>query len=303
MNSTDSAFFPHGLPTPRRVPAARTSRTTASRIVDDTWFWGLGRSLDTLREGIALASSRDLNVLIIGETGTGKEFVAHSLHEQRNRRTGRTNATAPLVSVNCGALPENLAESILFGHERGAFTSARERQYGKFELAAKGSLFLDEIQTLPFASQVKFLRVLQSREVDRLGSKEPTPVECQIIAASNIPLELLVRERRFRRDLYYRLNICPLFIPALRQRREDLPVLVKGMLERVARTHNLPVIDISPEAFEALLVYEWPGNLRELEHTLLYASLRAKEVIRKADLPPALTGQLEQYLENGLWDL
>jgi transcriptional regulator with GAF, ATPase, and Fis domain len=150
---------------------------------------------------------------------------------------------------------------------------------------------------------VKFLRVLQSREIDRLGSKESSAVECQVVAATNIPLELLVRQKRFRRDLYYRLNICPLYIPALRQRREDLPMLIKGMLARVRRSHQLPELELSADAFEALLVYEWPGNLRELEHTLLYASLRAREVIRRQDLPAALTGQLEHYLENGSWDL
>lgn len=305
MESTHSVFFPQGIPNPTRPRrlATSTARPSPATVPDESWFWGLGRSLANLRESIEVAAGRDLNILIIGETGTGKEFIASHLHQKRRARLGLVEELTPFVSVNCGALPENLTESILFGHERGAFTSARERQYGKFELSRRGTLFLDEIQTLPVATQVKFLRVLQSREMERLGAKDSTTVECQIVAATNIPLELMVRERKFRRDLYYRLNICPLYIPALRQRREDLPTLIKGMFARVRRAHRLPDLELSPEAFERLLVYDWPGNLRELEHTLLYAGLRANKVIRTKDLPAVLTGQLEQYLENGLWDL
>jgi DNA-binding NtrC family response regulator len=192
-------------------------------------------------------------------------------------------------------------ESILFGHERGAFTSARERQLGKFELARKGTLFLDEVQSLPLSTQSKLLRVLQSREIERLGARQSQLAECQIVLASNVPLEILVQEGRFRRDLYYRLNACPLFLPALRQRREDFPVLMKGLLGRIQRLHGIRPPDIDPEAFEALLTHEWPGNLRELEHALLYACLRCETVIERRHLPPQVTGEHAAYLREGNW--
>ena len=205
--------------------------------------------------------------------------------------------------MNMGAVPEDLAESLLFGHERGAFTSARERQHGKFELARKGTLFLDEIQSASPAVQIKILRALQSKSFERLGSKLSQPVECRIVAATNIPLELLVQRNRFRKDLYYRLNICPLYIPALRNRKQDLPFLVKGLLAKIARDFNCYVTDVSEDTYDIFLSYAWPGNVRELEHTLLYAGLRAKGTILPEHLPDHLTGRLQDYLSEGDWSL
>jgi transcriptional regulator with GAF, ATPase, and Fis domain len=264
------------------------------------WFWGLGPATQDIRDQIKIAARRNLSVLIVGETGTGKEVVAREIHEQR---CPPKHNQQPFLPVNCGAVPESLAESMLFGHERGAFTSARDRQYGKFELAEQGTLFLDEIQNLSQSVQVKLLRVLQAREFERIGGKDTVPVDCQIICASNVPLELLIERGLFRKDLYYRLNACPIYIPALRQRREDLPLLISGLLSKLGAEDQSAPLDISPEAFEVLLNYSWPGNLRELEHALLFASLRAQHCIKLADLPPALNGRLSGYLGAGDWSI
>jgi DNA-binding NtrC family response regulator len=265
------------------------------------WFWGLGPALAGVRNGLELASKREVPVLVIGETGTGKEVIARALHERRLAALALNPVECPFLPINMAALPESLVESILFGHERGAFTSARERQLGKFELARKGTLFLDEVQSLSLSTQAKLLRVLQSREIERLGARQSQRAECQVVVASNVPLEILVREGRFRRDLYYRLNACPLFLPALRQRREDFPVLIKGLLARLNRVHGIRSPDIDPQAYEALLLHDWPGNLRELEHALLYACLRCEDSIEVKHLPPQVTGRLETYLSEGNW--
>lgn len=256
-----------------------------------------------MRDELDLAVRNDVNVLIIGETGTGKEYIANYLHELQKQQSGGILLNTPFIPVNCGAIPEALAESILFGHERGSFTSARERQLGKFELARNGTLFLDEIQALPLTTQVKLLRVLQHREVERLGSKGTQPIHCKVIASTNVPLELLIEQKKFRRDLYFRLNVCPIYLPSLRHRKEDLPTLIEGLLEKLRKKHRFQVHDMSAEVFECLLNYDWPGNIRELEHCLLYASLRSSKKIEMKDLPHSVTGQLQRYLTEGTWDL
>ena len=265
------------------------------------WFWGLGHATADLQKDLTHSLKAKLNVLIVGETGSGKELIARKIHAQRKRVELLSDDEAPFISVNCATIPEALAESILFGHERGAFTSARERQAGKFELAKQGTLFLDEIQSLPLELQVKLLRALQEREVERLGGKSPYKIECKIIAATNVPLELLVEKKKFRKDLYYRLNICPLYIPALRDRKEDFPLLIKALRSKVAQETGAREVEISRDAFELMLAHSWPGNLRELEHALTYALIRAQDKIEIQNLPASLTGKLERYVSTGDW--
>jgi transcriptional regulator with PAS, ATPase and Fis domain len=295
-----SHFFPQGLPT-SSIQKNRTSSLIERSRAKFRWFEGDGRLSETIRRDIELAASTDINVLIVGETGTGKEVVASWIHQERKIRLQLAKEDCPFVPLNCAAIPENLVESILFGHERGAFTSARTLQRGKFELAKKGSLFLDEIQNLNLEAQSKLLRVVQTREFERLGAQSSDTIQCQIITATNVPLEVLVEKNHFRKDLYYRLNICPIYLPALRSRKEDLPSLIKHFLSQISIKHKLEPKDISIEAFELLLNHPWPGNLRELEHCLVYASLRSKKIIEAKDLPATLNGSLEAYLKTGIW--
>lgn len=265
------------------------------------WFWTEDAALQDIRRNLELAARTGINTLIIGESGTGKELVARALHRQRIESRRLTESDAPFTAINCGAVPEELAESLLFGHERGAFTSARERQRGRFELAGEGILYLDEIQALSPAVQVKLLRVLQNREFERLGSQETFPLRCQIVAATNVPLEMLIEKHRFRQDLYYRLNVCPLYLPALRHRSADIPHMARALLERIAKEFHIEVKAMEHSVLSLLTTYAWPGNIRQLEHALLYAALRASHEIRREDLPAFLTGKLEHYLRAGLW--
>jgi DNA-binding NtrC family response regulator len=270
--------------------------------LNDEWFWGLGQGLNDLKKDMEYSLKARLNVLVVGETGSGKELVARKIHKERIKQELLSNAEAPFIGVNCANIPESLSESILFGHERGAFTSARERQVGKFEIAKYGTLFLDEIQNLPLEIQPKLLRVLQERKVERLGGKADYDVNCKIIAASNIPLELLIKENKFRKDLYYRLNICPLYVPALRHRKEDFPMILKGLLKKVCFELRSALPEVSPEAYEIMLNHPWPGNFRELEHALSYALVRAEgDTIEAQHLPASLTGKLSHYLQTGDW--
>jgi transcriptional regulator with GAF, ATPase, and Fis domain len=201
-------------------------------------------------------------VLILGETGTGKELIARAIHNESNR------ADKLLVKVNCAALPASLIESELFGHEKGSFTGATERKLGKFELANNGTLFLDEIGELPFDLQVKLLRVLQEREIERVGGRGSFPVDVRIIAATNRNIEKEVSEGRFRNDLYYRLNVFPIVIPPLRERKADIPLLTAYFIERYAKNAGKRITGISEKAQSAMMAYDWPGNVRELEHLI-----------------------------------
>ncbi|CAI1518812.1 sigma-54-dependent Fis family transcriptional regulator [Serratia proteamaculans] len=213
----------------------------------------------------------DATVLIVGETGTGKEGVARYLHHHSSRRDG------PFLAVNCGALTESLAESELFGHEKGAFTGATDRHQGWFEAAAGGTLLLDEIGELSLSLQVKLLRVLQEREVTRVGSHRPVKVDVRVVAATHVDLATAIRERRFREDLYYRLNVAAVALPPLRQRREDIPLLADHFLTLYARRLGRPQLGLSEQALAALMDYPWPGNIRELENTLHNAVLLSRE--------------------------
>ena len=228
---------------------------------------------------IELLRDNDATVLITGESGTGKELVARALHARSHRARG------PFVAVNCGALPPDLLESELFGHVRGAFTGAVRDRPGRFELAEGGTLFLDEVGDLPLHLQVKLLRVLQERTFERVGDARPRRVDVRIVAATNVDLLRAVAERRFRDDLYYRLRVVPIEIPPLRERREDLELLVRFLLRRIGRERGRS-LRLSPSAMRRLLAYPWPGNVRELENALEYATAVCEgQTVHVDDLP------------------
>lgn len=220
------------------------------------------------------------SVLITGESGTGKERIAQTIHKLSPRKS------KPMITVNCAALPINLIESELFGHERGAFTGATEKRTGKFEQADGGTIFLDEIGELPLDAQVKLLRVLQEKEIERLGGNYTKKVNVRIIAATNRKLEKEVAEGRFRLDLYYRLNVFPIELPALRQRKEDIPLLANHFLDRFVKKSGKNVIGITDEAMQTLMDYDWPGNIRELEHFIERSFLMVTgDMIKEIDIP------------------
>ena len=227
---------------------------------------GESQPMRELRAIIRLAGPRQSTVLITGETGTGKERVAQAIH-MASRRSG-----APMVAVNCGALPEHLIEAELFGHTKGAFTGAVGARIGRFEQAHRGTLFLDEVGETPLMLQPKLLRVLQERELQRVGSSETVKVDARIIAASNTNLDQAVAQRRFREDLYYRLNVIPIRVPTLRERRSDIPLLAAHFIERVCQREELPQKTLTAEALRKLTEFEWPGNVRQLEHAMEMAA-------------------------------
>jgi transcriptional regulator with GAF, ATPase, and Fis domain len=233
-----------------------------------------------LEQLITQIASTPTTVLITGESGTGKELVARAIHARSERRG------QPFVAVNVAAIPEALVESELFGHEKGAFTGAHAKKLGRFELAHGGTVFLDEIGTLRLDLQAKLLRVLQEREIERLGGVRPVPVDVRILAATNVNLKSAVRARAFREDLYYRLNVVPIHVPPLRERREDIPALVQYFVRKIARECNRDVRGVSAGALEVLARYDWPGNVRELENVLHRAVVLARSpVIHLQDVP------------------
>lgn len=236
-----------------------------------------------LFELISNAAGRSTTMLIEGETGTGKEQLARAIHQASQPRRG------PLVAVNCAALPETLLESELFGHEKGAFTGALGERPGRFELADGGTLFLDEIGDVPPTMQAKLLRVLQERRFERVGGSDMIEVDLRVVAATNRPLEALVKQGKFREDLYYRLNVVRLELPPLREQLEDIPLLARHFAEK-HRLADQPAKSISPEAMESLMRHSWPGNIRELENAIERASIIATEpTIQPHDLPLEVT--------------
>jgi DNA-binding NtrC family response regulator len=238
------------------------------------------RALFQLLETVARSSS---TILVTGETGTGKEVVARAIHHNSPRRTNR------FVALNCSAIPETLLEAELFGHARGAFTGAVGTRQGRFEQAHKGTLFLDEVGTMSVALQMKVLRALQEREFERVGDSQTIKVDVRVIAATNSDLSRMVADGTFREDLYYRLNVIPIELPPLRERRDDIPILVKHFLDKFAPDS---VIHVSQGAMRALMAYHWPGNVRQLENAVERAvALGAgRQEIEPADLPPELQG-------------
>jgi transcriptional regulator with GAF, ATPase, and Fis domain len=223
---------------------------------------GSSQSMRRIAEMIRLVACRRSTVLITGETGTGKEMVARAIHRASPR------AHLPMVTVNCSALPENLMEAELFGHVKGAFTGAVQHRVGRFEQADRGTLFLDEIGDLPLEMQTKLLRVLQEREFQRVGSSETIRVDVRLIAAANVDLAARVHERKFREDLYYRLNVVPISTPPLRERVEDIPLLAGHFIEKICKQENIAPRRLAPQTLEHLAAYRWPGNVRQLENAV-----------------------------------
>ncbi len=224
-------------------------------------------------------------VLILGESGTGKEVLARYIHHQSGRR-------GEFIAINCAAIPEELLEAELFGYEKGAFTGATRPKPGKFELASNGTLFLDEIGELPLKLQAKLLRALQEKVIDRLGGDRAIRVNTRIISATNQNLEELVRAGRFREDLYFRLNVIPIHIPPLRERKEDIPLLAEFLISKICKRENLPPKRLSSEVLEAFLAHSWPGNVRELENLLERMIILSEgEVLTLEDLPLHLREQ------------
>jgi len=238
-----------------------------------------GQMLEVLSLVRRVAPS-EATVLIRGESGTGKELIAKAIHFASSRASG------PLVKVNCAALPETLLESELFGHEKGAFTGALTSRQGRFELADGGTIFLDEIGDLPLHLQAKLLRVLQEREYEKVGSSRPVGVNVRILAASHRPLEALLKAGQLREDLYYRLNVVPIFLPPLRERRSDLSLLIEHFLRRFAEKNGKTIRGLTPEGRDILLRYDYPGNVRELENIIERAVVLTRDdVIASGDLP------------------
>ena len=243
---------------------------------------------------LEMVAPSEATVLLLGETGTGKELVAQAIHRNSPRAAG------PFVVVNCATLPETLLESELFGHERGSFTGATVRKDGRFLVAHHGTVFLDEIGELTLPIQAKILRVLQAREFEPVGSNRTQKVDVRIITATNRDLEKMVREGRFRDDLYYRLNVFPLVLPPLRERLEDLPVLADFFLKRYGEKNRRGVITLAPEALQAFRRYSWPGNIRELENVIERGVIVCQgNVLTREDLPAALQLQGEWLAAGG----
>jgi transcriptional regulator with GAF, ATPase, and Fis domain len=240
---------------------------------------GRSEGMRRVLKAVDTVAPTDCTVLIGGETGTGKELIARAIHDRSRRRS------RPFVTLNCAAIPSGLLESELFGHEKGAYTGAVARRVGRFELANGGTLFLDEIGDIPLELQPKLLRVLQEQAFERLGSTQTIRVGVRLIAATNLDLAAMVADKRFRSDLYYRLNVFPIAIPPLRDRREDIPALVEHFMRRYAGRLNRRVEPVSPSAQKALTEYDWPGNVRELANVVERASITAQDGELRFDLP------------------
>ncbi|HZT35073.1 MAG TPA: sigma 54-interacting transcriptional regulator, partial [Nitrososphaera sp.] len=255
---------------------------------------GQSRAMVHVCDIIQLVASKRCTILISGETGTGKEVIAKAIHAASPR------ALRPLIAVNCTALPENLIEAELFGHSKGAFTGAHASRIGRFEQANKSTIFLDEIGDIPLSFQAKLLRVLQEQELQRVGSSETVKLDVRVVAASNVDLESAVAERRFRDDLYYRLNVVPIHLPPLRERREDIPLLLEHLLGKIQDADNACTKCISDEALDYLMNLDWPGNVRQLEHALQMAIALSgdRTTLHVHDFPTTRSGRKSAGVEH-----
>jgi len=276
------------------------SLTLSKPIFDDdieSDFVGSSFKMKEIFKLINKLSKVETTVLIRGENGTGKELVARAIHHNSNKKDG------PFVAINCGAIPEHLMESELFGHEKGAFTGAVERKIGKFQLASNGTLFLDEVGELKPELQVKLLRVLQEKTFVPVGSNREIKTSARIVAATNRNLEKMMEENLFREDLFYRLNVLPIFLPPLRERKDDIPALVRHFIGLFSKEHNNLITDIEPAALNALINYKWPGNIRELENCIERAFIiENSSIIQLNSLPEAIAPKQAQHSlpqENG----
>lgn len=261
------------------------------RQFDD--FIGSSPRMRKVFDTIQQIADTNVDVLILGETGTGKELVARSIHQHSRRHK------QPFVAVDCGAIPENLLESEFFGHEKGAFTGADSRRIGLLEYADGGTFFLDEIGELPLLLQAKLLRTLQERKLRRVGGREEIPVDVRIVAATARDLEAMIREKRFREDLYYRINVVRIDLPPLRQRGDDLGLIAEHFSQRFSREMGKPVVGISPEAYHVLSHYRWPGNIRELQNVIRRGiALTQGSLITLDDLPDTLVASAGDTLPD-----
>ena len=254
---------------------------------------GQSESILHLLNQISVVAPTQANILITGESGTGKELVARAIHQQSNRNE------QSLVKLNCGAIPEGLVDSELFGHEKGAFTGAVQKRIGRFELAHNGTLFLDEISELPMAAQVKLLRVLQEQEFERVGGSKTIKVDVRIITASNKDLEQAVKDGTFRMDLYYRLKVFPLFVPPLRERKNDIPLLVHAFAQKACRQLNRPFTSLDTKSLKWMSQYDWPGNIRELQNWVEHhAILHTKGPLKLTPMDGVLTSSFSHSAEQ-----
>ena len=250
---------------------------------------GKSKKMREVFEVLAMAAPSDATILILGESGTGKELIANAIHQNSLRKD------KPFIKVNCAALSENLLESELFGHEKGAFTGAMARRLGRFELAHGGTLFLDEIGDMSLATQAKILRVLQEGEFERLGGEKTIKTDVRLIAATNKNLEKEVEQGTFRKDLYFRLSVVPVYLPALRERKEDIPLLAEHFLKKYAEKNNRLIRGFTPQAMDLLMRYEWPGNVRELENVIERAVILSRNELI---LPETLPANLRNSTKN-----
>jgi len=253
--------------------------------LDDGFNGLLGKTpvMEKLFQLILSVAQSDAPVLIQGESGTGKELVALAIHENSPRKN------QPFIKINCAALNENLLESELFGHVKGSFTGADRDRIGRFEAANKGTLFLDEIGDIPLSTQVKLLRVLEEKEVERVGDHHPFPVDIRIITATNRNLEKMIKKGNFRKDLFFRINVFPLQCPSLTARKEDIPLIVENFINRICSKNKKPILKISSETMETFLGYHWPGNVRELRNAIEYASVLCSQGwIEPKHIPPKI---------------
>ena len=241
---------------------------------------GQSRKMRDVFEVSTQVARRDSTVLMMGESGTGKELLAKAIHQNSPR------AKKPFITINCGAIPENLIESELFGHRKGSFTGALSDRVGKFEAANEGTIFLDEIGDLTLNLQIRLLRVIQEREIDKIGYPHPLKVNVRILAATHRNLKTLVEDGQFREDLYYRLSVVTINLPPLRERKDDIPLLVEHFLKKQCARYQLPVVSFSEETLDSLSQYNWPGNVRELENVIEHVVVLGKgDIIRPEDLP------------------
>src|SRR5881394_652380 len=259
-------------------------------------IWGDSAALHEVLDTIRQVAPSSANVLIEGESGTGKELAAHAIHNLSRRNK------AKFVAVHCAALSPQLLESELFGHEKGAFTGAHERRIGRFEQANGGTLFLDEVAEIDSSTQVKLLRVMsEERAFERVGGNQTLRADVRLIAATNKNLEQLVREGKFRDDLFFRLNVVRITMPPLRERKEDIPILVRGFLRHFCKENNKPLLDLAPDAMDALLAYDWPGNIRELRTAIEHGVVMATgKQITLRDLPMAVRQAATAQLPGGV---
>ena len=256
------------------------NRYLRKKMIEKNSINGDSLPIQNLKKQIAVTAPTDTWILIKGENGTGKELVARTIHQLSRR------ASQPLITVNCAAIPEELIESELFGHEKGAFSGATSKKRGNFELADTGTIFLDEIGDMSLKTQSKILRVLEEQKFNRVGGSRTLTVDVRVIAATNKDLEREIENGNFREDLYYRLNVVPIEVPALRQRMEDLPLLVATFLDELAKQNQTNKKTVSPDAIELLSQYNWPGNVRELKNLVeRLAIMSEQEVIEAVDLP------------------